>query len=508
MSELERPSATDTPGAAPLPAYRRRRRSLVVAAMLAFVIGVAGVSTDARRMLADPTVPTVDAFGRPGAPVFAFEISGPEDDPLQRPVSVAVTDERVYVTDSLAGHVAVFRHGGSAAGTIGEDRLEVPLYVTADPTGEELYVSDRALAAVLAFSTTDGSFIETITPSVEGTDTPVAWQPIAVEAADDGSLFVSDVATEHRVWHLQRDGTVIGSLPDSETAGPAVVLDFPNAVKSIGERVWIADSNSRRLLEFGEGGVLVRSLPLGRLIRGFDVVLAEEGGPVYFALADTFSHEVVLISEAGSEVARVGELGAGPRQLSFPNDVAVHAGVTWIVDTGNARIQAWEWGEAARIAAAAVWPGGPSWLGLLTAPLLLTPVALLLLLRRVRAAVSPETIPMLSVWAMGGRWGNVRLFTPPSAGAPPQADTLPLIDTSPISPSDVAVIARVYSLEEEQAETLYIALRLRMLVTEDETLAVVARARGIEVYDPERFAAEFVSAGTGASESEEDGQRE
>lgn len=506
MSKREQASATGKPQAEPLPAYRRRRRALVIIVVIAFALGVAGLAIEARRLLADPAVPAVDMFGRPGVPVFAFSVTGPDDDPLQRPVSVAVTDERVYVTDSLAGRVSVFRHGGSAAGTIGEERLEVPLYAAVDSAGDELYVSDRVHAAVFAFSTADGSFIETITPSAEGTDTPIEWQPVAVEAADDGTLLVSDIATEHKVWHIERDGTVIRSVPGTGTAGPPVTLDYPNAVNSIGERVWVSDSNSRRLLEFGEGGAIVRSLPLGRLIRGFDVVLAEEGGPVYFALADAFSHEVVLVSEAGTEVARIGGAGTGPGQLSFPNDVAVHAGVTWVVDTGNARIQAWEWGEAASIAAAAVWPGGPSWRGLLSALLLLSPLALLFLLRRVRAAVSPEAIPMLSVWAMGGRWGSVRLLTAPSAGDPAQAESLPLIETSPVSRSDVAFISQVYSLEEEQAETLSIALRVRMLVTEDQTLAVVARARGIEVYDPAGFAAEFVSAGTDRSGGEQQGQ--
>ncbi|MDF1541806.1 MAG: hypothetical protein RQ731_04955 [Anaerosomatales bacterium] len=496
MSEHERPTANRAPEAEPLPAYRRRRRALVLVVILTFAIGVAGAAADARRMLADPTVPTVDIFGRPGTPKFAFSVTGSEEDPLQRPVSVAVTDERVYVTDSLAGRVSVFHHGGSPVRSIGEDRLEVPLYTAVDPTGEELYVSDRALAAVLAFSTADGSFVETITPSYEGTDTVLAWRPVAVEAADDGSLFVSDIASEHRVWHVERDGTIIDSLPASGTAGPAIEFDFPNAVKSIGERVWVADSNSRRLLEFGPGGTLVRLLPLGRLIRGFDVVLAEEGAPVYFALADAFSHEVVLVSEAGSEVARFGGGGTGGGQLSFPNDVVVHAGVTWIVDTGNARVQAWEWGDAARIAAAALWSGGPSWVGVFSAILVLSPLALLFLLRRVRAAVSPEAIPMLSVWSLGGHWGRVRLYVAPSAGDPPHAETLPLIEMSPVSRSDVAFIAQVYSLEEEQAETLSIALRVRMLVTEDETLAIVARARGVEVYDPGRFADEFCSEGT------------
>ncbi|MDY0088505.1 MAG: hypothetical protein RBS78_08165 [Coriobacteriia bacterium] len=436
MSGQDQASAPDG-DIAPLPAYRRRRRALVVAVVFVWFIGALGAAADLHRMFGDPAVPTVDLRGRPSAPAFAFNVTGTKDEPLRRPVSVALTDDRVYVSDSLAGHVAVFRHDGTLADTVGDDRLQVPTYLSVSADGERLFVSDRALATVLAFNTADGSFVETVTPTVavsaesttaasaEETLAALPWAPIAVEAADDGTLIVSDVLDTHRILRLDAAGTLIRETPDHVTP-PDLVLDFPNAVKSIGERVWVSDSNSRRLLEFGADGALVRSLPLGRLIRGFDVVLAEEGGPVYFALVDAFSHEVVLISESGSEVARFGGPGAGPGQFMFPNDVAVRNAVTWVVDTGNARVSVWEWGEAARRAANAVWPGGPSWLGLLSATLLGAPLALLLLLRPVRAAISPEIVPILSVWgSISQGWGRVRLLVPTSAGEPPVTEKLP-----------------------------------------------------------------------------------
>lgn len=507
MSELDHESRPDTGAALPLPAYRQRRRALVVGVVLLWCLGAFGVTADVHRMFSDPAVPAVDLRGRPSAPTFAFDVTGTDAQPLRRPVSVALTDERVYVSDSLSGHVAVFRHDGTLTGTLGDGRLQVPAYLSVSADEKRLFVSDRALATVLVFNTTDGSFEQTITPTVavsvesttassaESTLVPFPWAPVAVAAADDDTLIVSDVRGTHRVVWLDSAGTLLAAIPDPDET-PDLVLDFPNAVNSIGERVWVSDSNSRRLLEFGEGGDLVRSLPLGRLIRGFDVVLAEEGGPVYFALVDAFSHEVVLISENGSEAARFGGPGTGPGQLMFPNDVAVRNGTTWVADTGNARVSVWEWGEAARIAADAVWPGGPSWLGVLSALLLFSPVALVLLLRRVRGAVSPEVMPMLSVWgSMSRGWGRVVLLAPPSAGEPPVAQALPPIETSPVSPSDVAFIAQVYSLATEQAEVLSIALRTRLLVTEDGVLATVARARGVEVYDAAGFAREFAMAG-------------
>ncbi|MDY0088506.1 MAG: hypothetical protein RBS78_08170 [Coriobacteriia bacterium] len=71
----------------------------------------------------------------------------------------------------------------------------------------------------------------------------------------------------------------------------------------------------------------------------------------------------------------------------------------------------------------------------------------------------------------------------------------------------MAFIAQIYLLETEQAEVLSIALRTRMLVTEDVTLGTVARARGVEVYDAAGFAREFGMAGAERTAVEEHGDK-
>ncbi len=498
------PKRSDRPSTRTVRAYRRRRQARHIAVVLLALLGLAGLVPDVLRALGGPITPRPDAAGRPTPPAYAFSLPRTGDPALLRPLSVTVADDRVYVGDSLAGLVAVFRIDGAAEEPLGETELEVPLYLAANERVGELYVTDRALSAVLAFDLATGSFVETITPSLETTPVPdPLWAPLAVDVADDGTLYVTDVSGPHRVWHLARDGEVLGVLPRSaeETGAPDAGdgFDYPNAVKALGGRVWIADSNNRRLVEFDGEGEQVRSLPLGRLVRGFDVVMAEPGAPVYFALADAFSHQVVLVSESGSEVARLGEPGGAAGQLAFPNDVAVAGGVAWIADTGNARVQAWEWDGAARAGMLTLWPGGPGLLAALSAFLLFgAPLLLLFDLRAVTVAVSGPALPALRDLLAGrrARWGRVRLVAAPASAVVPEAfPGLPPLEEREISRPDVSIVGRTYGLDPDQAETLTLALRTRSLLTGDPTLQVIGRARGLDVYDARSFAEEFLLPG-------------
>lgn len=477
-----------------------------MAVVLLCLAGVAGLVPDALRILAGPITPVPDLIGRPTSPVYAYDLPRGDEPLLERPVSVVVARERIYVSDSLAGHVAVFRPAGTLLSTVGEDRLGIPLYVAVDEERDEIFVTDREHAAILVFEAGNGSFVETLTPTVDGTATVEPWAPLAIDVADDGSLYVTDIAGPHRIWHIDRSGRRLGMLPSSAeatgTASSGSSFDYPNAVKSLGERVWVADSNNRRLVEFDASGEQVRSLPLGRLIRGFDVVMAEEGGPVYFALVDAFSHQVVIVSETGSEISRIGEPGSGEGQLAFPNDVAIAGGIAWVADTGNARVQAWEWNGAAQSAALALWPGGPTLLGALAALLLLSPLLLLLNLRPVTVTVSGQILPALRDAAGDTRvWSRVRLLGTPSAEIVADAyPWLPPVRESAISRSDAAIVREVYQLDVDQAETLTLALRTRSLLTDDPMLARLGRARGLDVYDADSFITEFSTLWKGYSD--------
>lgn len=480
-----------------LPALRRRRRLLVVGVGIAFLLGVAGVSSDARRVLGGSDTPWLPEEG-PGirSPSFAYEFAGPAEDPLQRPVGISVFGGLVYVTDSLAGRISVFREGGSPRSTIGEERLEVPVGLTHDFHSSELLVTDRALGALFVYDI-DGSFVETITPqpgsAEETVPVPAAWAPIAVAYADDGTLYVTDVAERHRVWHLTRSGEVLGVFPGGAPGEDGVLeLDFPNAVVASDGRVWVADSNNRRLIEIDEAGQVVRSIPVGRLIRGLAMLPRSDAGErPHFALIDAFSHEVVLINDVGTEVGRVGGPGSGQGGLSFPNDVAVTTTGLYVSDTGNARVQVFEWidGDGA---GALVWPGGPSWLGLLSTPLLLAPLVLLLFLRPVKVVVSAEALQSLG--AIGDaqwRWRKVRLvLTPETARATPPC-LGPPIEVSDLSHSDTAALEAEFEFDEALSGTLSLALRHRVLIAENPGLAVIASARGVEVLDVTEFVEEF-----------------
>ncbi len=471
----------------------------MTAVCVLFAIGVLGVSSDARRILGGRAegAPAPETTPAVSAPVFAYGFAGTGESALRRPVGVSVIAGTVYVADSLAGHVAVFREGGAFEGVIGDDRLEVPLYLAGDEDARELLVTDRSLRALLVFGF-DGSFVETVTPVgrfAEESAAVEAWAPIAVARADDGSIYVTDVADEHRVWHMSRGGEVLGVVPSVEAAEettPSVAFDFPNAVVASEGRVWVADSNNRRLVELGSAGEVVRSVPLGRLVRGLArLEIGEPGSRPHFALIDAFSHEVVLVSDIGSEVGRVGGPGSGGGMLQFPNDVAVTETALFVADTGNARIQVYEWPDA-RGLAALVWEGGPSWLGLLSGPLLLAPLALVWFVRPVRVVVSREALEELRASVdPAWEWRRVRLVLTPTVARNAPRRPGPRAEVSEFSHPDVVEIARDYELGDANSETLSLALRHHVLLTGDPMLATVAGARGVELLDVAGFVEEF-----------------
>jgi len=478
-----------------LTGVRRRRRRLVVAVCAAFALGVAGVSADARRLLAGEVAPQLIADAASAliaTPRFAYEFTGTEELPLQRPVGVCVAGETVFVTDSLAGHVVAFQGTGISARAIGGERLEVPVGIACDEAAEQIIVVDRGIGALMVFAF-DGSFVETITP-VDAESQPVEWAPVAVAFAEDGSIHVTDTAkTGHRVWHLDRSGEVLGvSPPAAVLPGTPGGFDHPNGIASRDGRTWVADSNSRRLVELDEDGSIVRSIPLGRLIRGVELLPpSEQARRPHFALVDAFSHEVVLVNDIGTELGRIGGPGLGAGGLSFPNDVAVSADALYVADTGNARIQVFEWAPPdARVPLA--WPGGPSWYGLIAAPFLLSPIALLALVRTVRVVASREALDRLRDVAQASRgWRPVRLIVTPETADGARRRPGPTAEVSEYSHPDATALDERFELGSELAATLSLARRHRVLLTEHSSLAAVAAASGIDVLDVAGFVEEF-----------------
>jgi NHL repeat-containing protein len=138
------------------------------------------------------------------------------------------------------------------------------------------------------------------------------------------------------------------SFGEHELAGPSGVT-----VAASGD-IWVADTGHNRVVEFSGDG---------RYLTAFSGSLDEPEGVAVDAsgdvwVASTGSGRVVEFSASGSVLARFGALGSGQGQLSQPVALAVAAGVVYVADQDNNRIEKFSTAGAYRGAISVATPAG------------------------------------------------------------------------------------------------------------------------------------------------------
>lgn len=320
----------------------------------AVIVGLLAVAV-AALLFMPPLEPPVPVSGQVaaalgGRPAYAFSFPETPTPALERPVSVLVSGDNVYVVDSTAGLVRVFDERGQERSAIGSGTLEVPVYIARDAVRGLVYVTDRQKRAVFAF-TDDGSPAGILAPravGATGSTEPTSWAPLGIDVADDGLIYVTDVLQRHRVLVLEFDGTIVREIGGERAAqagsGVSVVLEYPNAVDVFDDEVWVSDSNNRRVVVFGLDGQFRRVVPMTGLSRGIDSLAAADSTRTLVAVVDTLAQDIAVLDSAGVVLGRFGQPGSSGGRLAFPNDIAVSRDGKrmYIADTGNRRIQAWD----------------------------------------------------------------------------------------------------------------------------------------------------------------------
>lgn len=320
------------------------------------VVGVASLAVMPKPLKSVPAAPG-DASGLRLYYEAAFPTPG--DEPLERPVSVAVCGTRVYVADSIAGVVRVFDERGVPESVIGSGTLLAPAHVACDAALGKVYVTDRKASALYRYDEARGVLervqvrervsgaASTSVSTREATAHPVALAPLGVQVGASGEVYVTDVVSRHRVLVIDPDGLVrseIGGHGSAiESTGVAVALDFPNDVALVGDEVWVSDSNNMRVVVFDRAGAYRRAASLSGLVRGLTAVPPSLGAKAVVAGVDALGQAIVLWDASGDEVGRVGQTGVTAGRLKYPNDVAFSADGShlYVADTGNRRVQIW-----------------------------------------------------------------------------------------------------------------------------------------------------------------------
>lgn len=274
------------------------------------------------------------------SPDFLFHIYGDGDNRLSKPLDVDVDEDgKIFVTDYGNHEVKIFNQKGKFLSKFNkagpEGVLESPVGVAV--SDDKIYVSDIAKNQLYEFDA-DGDFQQAlITPEIKGQ--LIGVKPCGVTVGQNGNIYLTDILN-HRVVVLGPDGQLIGRLGvagDKEGA-----LAYPNdlAVDNKG-KVFVSDSNNYRVQVFNEKnktGKIFTKTPegqqlFGSLTRGIAV---DNKGDVW--VVDAISHKVKVYDKEGAQRFEFGQFGYGDGEFNFPNGIAVKGNRIYIADRENNRI--------------------------------------------------------------------------------------------------------------------------------------------------------------------------
>jgi DNA-binding beta-propeller fold protein YncE len=342
---VEAPVVEDAVAAAADDRGRRRRR--LVAGLVVLLLVVFALIVGWYLLHRDPL--RVPGLGKQAVPHYAFSIYG-----TTRPMGVAVSadGQKVFVAGSDgARQVVVYDRAGHQTGTLkppdSAGASHLPVYVATDPATGEVFVSDRATAAVYVYGP-QGGFRRTFVPTglpAAGHGEPV-WQPLGIGFDPAGHVYVTEVGTtHHRVLVLAKDGRLL------RTIGASDGLLFPNGV-TVGPdgHVFVTDSNNGRLMVFDRTGAKVAAIDrgVGEGDLGLPRGLAFGPGNTLYVV-DTASH-TVKVYDHGDATGKPapgyrGTFGAEGNEdgaFEYPNGITTdNHNRVYITDRENNRVQVW-----------------------------------------------------------------------------------------------------------------------------------------------------------------------
>lgn len=286
----------------------------------------------------EPAYRLVAAWGRPG--------SGPGQ--FNQPTGIAVSGDRVFVSDARNGRIQVFDRSGRFRYQFGrssdDTALGRPMNLTV--AGDELYVADYWTSRVAVYGL-DGTLHRLI--GREGRGPGAFNSPGGVAVAGDGTLYVADFYNQ-RVQHLAADGRFLGQWGTTGEVGSGPgEFNYPTdvAIAAAGALV-VADGYNDRIQVFAPDGRLLRKWggPFAANIHGpfngwFATVTSVAVGPAGAVFAADFYHDrVQKFSADGTFLTAFGTPVDGPAHGAIAVDVA-DDGTVYVASFGADQVEVW-----------------------------------------------------------------------------------------------------------------------------------------------------------------------
>jgi sugar lactone lactonase YvrE len=501
---------------------RQRRRIIIIAVLVVLLLLLAAYYAyyQSTKRLDFDFAPPSDADLLP-APTYLYSFGGVEDDRMLRPTGVYVDreTEEVFVTDARAQRTTVHNLDGEQLRVFGGPEMVVPLYVRKHPVTGEMWISDRR-ARTIHIYTPEGEYIGEFDPNLPEEELAdfetgeTVWAPVAFDFAEDGSLYVTEILNGHRLLIFSPEGEFERSVGTvgvtSDAAGQPEFFQFPNSVKVFDDRVWVADSNNRRVKIYDLEGEYLDLIVTEGLPRGLDFLLRSEDASATdkFVSVDTLAHDSTIWNVEGEKIVNFGQRGVLEGQFNYPNDTAIGPrNLIFVTDSSNSRVQVWGWPE--EISPVPVADVILYWRWCF-APLLLLP---LLLLRKKRFFATKDFVDEML--------GNEDVDTMPKRRrrwlateddhelikdyVQQDINLGELFHPAEYSESDTQALMDKLEVDHDTALVLAIAQRAHVFCTEDPELRKYAKTLEIDVVDREEYLERFAKNRDEDSEGPADG---
>jgi DNA-binding beta-propeller fold protein YncE len=372
-----------------LPSYVAgvKRRKMILMVVLLIALLLTAVSFARYYLNKETPLPTIDVVekGKVIPPNFSYSFNGGDNSEhaLSKPQGVAVhpQTDNIYVTsfvkNLIKGKVEVFSPDGSYLFTFDKispatekkpQTLRAPTYIAINKKGN-VYVSDKTLHSIFIFGR-DGKFISKFLP--DG-NPDFKWAPTGMAFDDDGNLYVTDLLKDHRVLVFDSDGKLkkkFGAtfMVNKNNEAPGKFY-FPNGVfVDRDNRIFVADSNNRRVQVFSPQGKFLYLIPTGGLPRGIAI---DKSNRLY--VVDGLGHNITVYKKTAKKDRSIATFGSQGRQFGqfmYPNGLALNESGSrvFVTDRENHRVQVWVWPTVAAAVTPAVKKNLP--IGLLLAALI------------------------------------------------------------------------------------------------------------------------------------------
>jgi tripartite motif-containing protein 71 len=278
----------------------------------------------------------VEVFSATGRRLRAIGNGAPTVGGFNQNSGLAVSDDHVYVTDSVNQRIqrfsrtaperlqSVFGHRGWGVADLGG--FNWPRGVAIDAVNNSIWIADTKNSRILE-ATRDGVPTGRAFGSHGREVGKLNW-PIGVQASG-GHVFVADTSNNR----VQR-----WDPATREVVWTATGIGFPWDLHVVGNRVYVTDVTGRRVVRLDAAtGALVDAIGSAATLHYPTGVAVSANGHVW--VADKTWNEIVEFGPNGAFVQRFGGLGTAHGKFNTPARLAVHGNQLYVSDVYNDRVE-------------------------------------------------------------------------------------------------------------------------------------------------------------------------